>query len=294
MPVKTLFEKAIESIRSFFKGPGTPWVMRKKDLMKVFTEHRSEWSLRQDMTFALFLKNVLQVGLIERVELISARYGKTEVRFTYGEPTSLDLALSLRSSGYLSHGSAVFLHGLNDQVPRTVFLNVEQSVKPAGKGKLTQEALNRAFSNQQRESQLLYEYRDTSVMVLSGKNTKRLEVGTLKDSRGVEMPVTKLERTLIDITVRPSYAGGVFQVLEAFKGAKDRAQVPVLLATLKQLDYIYPYHQALGFYLERAGYPSSAVERVHALGRDFDFYLLHGMKVKEYDAKWRLFYPKGL
>lgn len=61
--------------------------------------------------------------------------------------------------------------------------------------------------------------------------------------------MTKLERTLIDIAVRPNYAGGVHHVLEAYAAAKSRVSVNVLLATLQKMEYVYPYHQVIGFYI---------------------------------------------
>lgn len=103
-----------------------------------------------------------------------------------------------------------------------------------------------------------------------------------------------MERTLIDIAVRPAYAGGVYQALAAYRGAFGKVSAPTLLATLKRLHYIYPYHQAIGFYMQRAGYAAKQYERLKELGLRFDFYLAHDIREPDYSPEWRLFYPKGL
>ena len=65
------------------------------------------------------------------------------------------------------------------------------------------------------------------------------------------------------------------------------------MATLRKLNYTYPYHQAIGYYMQRAGYEADQFERMRALGLRFDFYLAHGLGETDYVQEWRLFIPKS-
>ena len=230
---------------------------------------------------------------LRRVELKSENYNSL-VRFLWGDVATYEVSLSLRSNAYLCHGTAVFLHGLNDQIPKVIYVNGEQSLKPTTTSSLTQVRIDLALSRPQRTSNYVFDYQGTRIILLSGKNTNRLEVATIQTPNGESVDCTKIERTLIDITVRPTYSGGIFQVLEAYRAAKDRMSTNVLAATLKKLAYVYPYHQAVGFLLERAGYPSSSTNRFRDFGLNFDFYLVHGATKTRYDSTWRIHYPEGL
>ncbi|MCP5113589.1 MAG: hypothetical protein GY953_22375 [bacterium] len=67
-----------------------------------------------------------------------------------------------------------------------------------------------------------------------------------------------------------------------------------LVTTLEALDYAYPFHQAVGFYLQRAEYPERAYNLLKKIDMKFNFYLAHNLRSKEFDSEWRLFHRKGL
>lgn len=112
--------------------------------------------------------------------------------------------------------------------------------------------------------------------------------------KGSEVHATNLERTLIDITVRPVYAGGIDQVLEAFRAARERASAEKILSILDRLNHSYPYAQAIGFLMQRAGYRTEQLDLLRPRVTEFKFYVTHGIENPVYDEDWRLFYPSGL
>ena len=117
----------------------------------------------------------------------------------------------------------------------------------------------------------------------------------LVSSEGAQVETTSIERTLIDIVVRPWYSGGLSEVLQAYRAARDMVSVNALVSMLRQLDYVYPYHQAVGFCLDKAGnYDPETVRLLQEFEMKFDFYLAHKIEDKAYSRRWRLHYPKGL
>ncbi len=267
-------------------------VFTRDALGDILARNRSTWDIPDYVLTDKFIEFLVANAKLSVAPVISENY-RSVTRYVWGKASPFAVAVSLRPNAYLSHGSAVFLHGLTNQIPRIIYINKEQTPKPRSASPVVQENLDRAFSGQQRRSRYSFTYEESTIILLSGKYTERLEVGPLPVDTGEEVDVTRIERTLVDIAVRPDYAGGIYQVLEAYRTAKDRISVNTLIAILKKLDYVYPYHQSIGFYMDRAGYDESRTKRLLALGTSLDFYLTYGIKDRKYDPKWRLFFPKG-
>lgn len=164
---------------------------------------------------------------------------------------------------------------------------------------LTQPAIDGAFRKPSRMSSMTGEVEDYRVQLIAGGQDLGIVHQPLWDQTKTpdEVPdtirVTDLERTLIDAAVRPVYAGGVAEVLKAYVAARERLSVNRLRAHLKALDFIYPFHQVIGFYLERAGYRENQVQLFRQLPQKFDFYLAHEMGDTDFIQAWRLYVPRG-
>lgn len=197
----------------------------------------------------------------------------------------------LKHGAYYAYYSALFLHGLTLQIPKVYYLNSERSTGETYGSELSQDNIDKAFAHDQRKSGLSYTYQNKKVMITNGKYTDRLGViGQYNEQQCFAF--TDLERTLIDIAVRPVYSGGVFEVLEAYQLAREKADPKKIANYLRQLNYQYPYHQLIGFYMEKAGYPQEA-QQLFDQEKPFRFYLTYHIRNKVFSERWKLYYPLG-
>jgi len=263
------------------------------EIAAILEEKRGFWRLAQSTTTRAFID-----FLNKKAKLKIMRFGfpyRPIVKYTWGEVAFYAVVLSLKPDCYLSHYTAMHLHELTDQIPKITNVNAEQGPKRHGPVKLVQERVDFAFRRPTRLCNNVAEYEGRQVRLLNGMYTGNSGVIDMPGPEGETLQVTDIERTLIDIAVRPEYSGGPFEVLTAYRRASDRVSVNRLVALLKKMDHIYPYHQVIGFYLEKAGtYTTSQMELLTRLETKCDFYLMHQIAAPEYSSKWRLYYPKGL
>ena len=192
-------------------------------------------------------------------------------RYTWGDASVYELLRSLRPRGYLSHSSAAHAHGLTSGASKVVYWNDEQSPKPRSETPPNQTRIDTAFARRPRMSNNSATYRGQEICILSGMHTARLGVIEQRMPDGTIAPVTNLERTLIDLAVRPAYGGGPSEVLACYRRAASKVSVKRMKSMLAKLNYVYPYHQAIGFYLDRAGIADARLFRT--IPQTFDFYL---------------------
>lgn len=266
--------------------------LSRSDIGKILKENRSFWRLAQSTTRENFIAYLCKKAKLQ--EIVLKFPGMEKKIYVWGTPSLYEIFSAIDRRAYFSHYTAVYYHGLTEQIPNAYYLTVELSEKRRPSEPLSQENITNAFSKEVRESKNVAKYNGFEVFLLSGKFSKKIGVEEIHKSGESSLMVTNLERTLIDIVVRPNYSGGIFEVLNAYRNASEKVSINKLYSILKKLDYIYPYHQAIGFMLQRAGYKSTRFNLLKRFEMAHDFYLLHSMTNPAYSKEWKLFYPKGL
>ncbi len=272
-------------------------VLDEKEILGLFQQNRENWNLANHTTEAEFISWIIDHTDL-RIRRVLFDPGKVLVKFTRKEADEFDLGLSLlgMKAGYLGYFSAMTVHGLTETKSKVVYICVEESsVRPSGVP-LTQSMIDDSYSKPPRVSNKIGTLGHQLEFCLVASQNGQVGIEFMRRTDFLNAParrVTSLERTLIDIVVRPHYAGGIFEVLEAFRHARGRMSANRIRDMLPVLGYRTPFHQAIGFYMERAGYPKKSLELLAKLPRTLDLPLAHGLDRTNYSSRWRVWYPKG-
>jgi hypothetical protein len=264
------------------------------DLTKIFEDKRDEWNIADYRNQYHFMKFLEDSNILKNIKL--KHQSTAAIKQIYEEPnaTLFNIALTIKKDGYLSNYTAMQIHQLTLQIPKSIYVSYGKGESyPVNRNEveLKQISIDLAFSKPQRITSESYKSE------LDSTRFYFIQKAYIEQNVGITFQngyyYTDLERTLIDIAIRPAYSGGVFEVLQAFEIARDSVDIEKINEYLEKLNYIYPYHQLIGFYMDKAGYNKKTIDNIFLKNIINNFYLTYNMSIKEFDTKWKIYFPKG-
>ena len=286
-------EKAKPIIEAYFdQSPKKSYTAKALEI--VLNKHRDFWGIPAGKTAENFINFLKEKSHLTLSVVYREDNNASIPLYTWRTTDHYTVLAGLKNHAYYTHYTAMSLNGLTEQVPKTVYLNFERSLASQTQQRtaLQQANVDKAFASEQRKSGEQFRFNQFAIVLLNGQFADRLGVVDHQDG-DARYSYTNLTRTLIDIAIRPAYSGGVFEVLKAYENSKGILDPKQLKKYLDQLNLVYPYHQVIGFYLEQAGYPESAL-RIFERDINMNFYLTYNMKKPQFNQRWKLFYPRGM
>lgn len=284
-------------------------ILNRSSIIKILSELREEEKIPDGTSNYNFIKYMVDIlDMFDEVVIFDERKGSTVTRYVakYIAVSPYEIALSLLSKSFLSHYSALYVHDITINNPKDIYINKEQSKKPNKKEhkQITQGRIDYAFSKKMRATTMVYNFQYKGeffrVHVLNSKNTQNTGIifkQPINFSKKIK--VTNLERTLIDVVVRPQYSGGVKEILDSYIRAKKQLNINKLIKYLDKFDYSYPYFKSILFFLKYANYNPKILDDFRKkydkdLNNNVNFYLDYQIVRKNLDKNIGIYYPAFL
>jgi predicted transcriptional regulator of viral defense system len=212
-----------------------------------------------------------------------------------------DMAMAMFPRGYFCNLSSIFYHSLTNQIPSSIYIcneTISSNPKPKTEN-LNNNELRNAFIKPHRHTNYVFEFNNYEIVVVDREKDSRHGIVSVTSSNGIcpkNSSVTSKERALIDAIVTPQYNGGITSVYAYFKTSKQKKiNIDKLMDIYRELDFVYPYYQSIGFFFERLGMKERASAIYDSFPPKQKFYIDRNAKASwKYDDKWKLYYPKEL
>jgi predicted transcriptional regulator of viral defense system len=203
----------------------------------------------------------------------------------------------LYPKGYVSYKTAIDYY--NKDKPLEIYYCIEQKVNyniDENKRKLKQIDIDNAFLKEYRKTNKHFKIFNHTVYIQHSKYSNRIGINEY-DYMDCKVHVSSLERLLVDIIVRPELSGGMKKVLRIYASLSSKYRniinIQKISQILKELDFIYPYFQSIGYLLEKNNCNVLPLEELSV--KKYNFFLTKG-KINEkelfFNEKWQVFIPK--
>src|SRR5262245_37272270 len=101
-------------------------VFKQSELRAIAEQNAAEWKLPERLISSRqLIKFLIEEARLREVVVRAENFDRHFTRYVWGEVRQYELAASLGRAAYLSHVSAAFLHGLTEQIPKTIYVNDE-------------------------------------------------------------------------------------------------------------------------------------------------------------------------
>ncbi len=179
-----------------------------------------------------------------------------------------EIAMSLIKPASLAYWSAMHYHQLTQQIPHKVFILTTTDAK-----------LPKYTIGQNREILAnKVHYHILSVKKEHYFGMKEYWVGVAK------VNITDLERTLIDAISKPKYCGGFSEIIEAFKLAADKIDIPKIISYSKRIGVSNT--RRLGWTLEYIGIPNKMIQELAIKSSGYIKLNSSGINKGQFNKKW--------
>ncbi|MGR3178902.1 MAG: type IV toxin-antitoxin system AbiEi family antitoxin domain-containing protein [Candidatus Anammoxibacter sp.] len=210
-----------------------------------------------------------------------------------------EIAQAMFPKEYFCNLSSIYYHSLTNQIPKTIYICYEKMpAKRKNVDAINSNKLRSAFIKPHRHTSHVYTINNCEVIVV--ERTKIPDSGVVESHTPSTLfpntsRVTCIERAMVDAVVSPQYNGGIVSVNTYFRNARGMLNIARLIKIYRQLDFVYPYSQSIGFLLDRNGMSKHASVIYKNFPPEYSFFVDHNAKTTwVYDKKWKLYYPTGL
>ena len=254
------------------------------DITSILDELKEENLVSNSLTQNDFYLKLLDDGLVAYTITIR---DIEKIRYTLNKEFNIyDFVYSLEKNGFFSMFTSLNIQGLTNFRDNFIFISKERMKRVNFNSKdITQEAIDKAFTNKPRRTKAhdtIYNY---NVVMLESNNTQ--EIGII-NYNGYK--ISSINRAFVEIISNIQYSKTPDDVIYEFKNLKDKLDINEIFNIIEKFDFVYPYYQLAGYYLEKIGFLKEELSKFFNKKTDLIFYTIKNKEKYTLDEYWAIKY----
>lgn len=270
-------EKILEYIRNY-------GVFSFEQIYIILENLKDKNLVQQGMSSNMFYSKLLEDGLISYT--VTFR-DIQKIRYTLNKEFNIyDFAYSLENKSFFPMFTSLNIQGLSNYRNNFVFISRERKERNNFTSRsLTQDAIDKAFSSNPRRTKAHDVINGYNLVSLESNNTEGIGIINYKGYR-----VSSINRAFVEIISNIHYFISPNNVINEFKIIKNKLDIDEILKIIEKFDFVYPYYQLAGYYLEEIGFTKNELFKFYSKKSDLIFYTVKNKEKYEFNEYWNIKY----
>ena len=255
-----------------------------QDLMNLFSFFKENSIISSSLSFKVFFLKLLDDGL----KSYSIKIRDIEkTRYTLLEDLNIfDFVNTLAKNSFFPMTTSLNIQNLTTYRDNFVFISKERVKRTEFKTKeLSQKSIDEAFKKQPRRTKALDKLDNFNIVILETNFTNNYEIINFEGYK-----ISSINRGFVEIISNIQYFQSSEIVIDLFKEMKTSLDIEKIYNLIEKFDFLYPYFQLFGFYLEKIGFLKEELIKFYARKTDLKFYTQKAKDSYSFDDYWNIYY----
>lgn len=254
------------------------------ELYEILVKLKDKALLSKSLSFNSFLLKLID----KELKQFSIRIrGHSKIRYTMKDNFDIyDFCSTLDKNGYFPMTTSLNIQNLSRYRNSYIFVSKERAERVDFYDiTLTQKSIDKAFSKAPRRTNAYDRINEYIVVMLEANNISSYEI---IDFNGYK--VSSINRAFVEIISNVHYFQASTNVIELFKQIKEELNPDTIYKVIEKFDFVYPYFQLAGFYLEEIGYKKKQLSKFYYKKSELIFYTQKNKDSYKINEYWNIKY----
>lgn len=255
-----------------------------EQLREILQQLKNRSLVSRSLSFNSFLLRLIDEGLSQKSITIR---GHTKTRYTFSSDFNIyDFCNSLEKNSFYSMSTALNIQGFSNFRQEYIFVSKERITRIEQVDiSLTQQNIDDAFNKKPRRTNAYDKINKHIIVMLEANHTEAFEIIQHGSYR-----VSSINRAFVEMITNVHYFQSSQKIIETFKKIKNVLDIDKIYIIIEKFDFIYPYFQLAGFYLEQIGFTKVELKKFYMKSSTLKFYTEKNKNQYEFNEYWKIYF----